>query len=1199
MSTTAQLLRQADALKANVSDSTKNVSETWVTRQKLEDLYKKLLLMDLEYALDKKVEQELWNNAFKNQINTLQAQTKDKQNPKRAEVQASLNLFLETASGFYLQLLQLICTTFKLDLPFRRKSSCYGIIKEKFPLRIKITQPKKSSCLYFCQHCLVHLGDIARYRQQIEQAQTFYWHAANLVPFNGQPYNQLAIVEAARGNKLTTVFYYIRSLAVRHPFPVAATNLEKLYSKIARDLSEYKGKLSVSEVVTAFLQFHAIVHLCTDFPKAAVLCEKLLSSLPAHITSQSFPSQVLIQMVAINIYAMHHIRRQLHTDTESMMDTHEELSRDEERGFELVFNFTIAVLELLLQYTPKQEQKIRDFFTLPVIKLIFDWLKLNPDNLNCTVIKASSLWSSFSKVLNNIQPYGSNKEGSVDTSKYQELPLPEDAELRCFQPIEKAHIGYSFSRVPSDGLPSEVEIQLRCERLLAHGTYISEEFPGLNLLTVHSVRTGKMQFNAPSSNTRISGNESPSTGTERKLVRQNVAIQAIIQRQNQSGADQKSQEKKTTPKQQVLSSPKGQTGSGKGLVDSTPKYLLGVPTSDPQFMKPGRQSSSTPQTGKPDKPASPANSSPLSGNISPGKLVLNPNKQQTGKSASVTFSIPPTCKAGAQSEGYQQVLAKPNSSVSNLQQKGRPGMPVDRMQLQQQQQQPRKNMSEVDVKEPHFMTSQQKQSVLPPDDVASVPALLPQDPLAELDFDLGKPPPWPSLQTDQQGPPQPFGMSSVDFMNKGPRHPMHKQSVYDPSYTSGQKVLQFQPRGMGMNQPLPDKGSMLGPQSLGIPPMSHGSFLPHQKQVAAGDRHHMTNLDEFGRRDLLAHMPAPLHQQRPQPCQTRPNYNQAQQFVNLPKHMPPGHVAHPIGSEQFIRQACPRSKLPTTLHGFSQAPGTERFQIRPPQIHQSLPSPTADKASSLHQHQSIPPPGGGGGPHQAYLGPTKQFPPPRENAAPFQKSGAFVKPEFETSPQECFSKFSIESDMAQDKGLIFHGLNTIFQGHAEGTPKPERGSVSVPSVAPVIGPEPDRSTERIVGVTPVHGLQPAGTYSLFSSSPWSVHISSTPDTKSLGSSPFSSQASSMRNSPEPASEGYQQEPKVAASAFDIGLKFNPMEDRWAVGKAHSVELQNIGPGHGPGPYFSNNLQSIWSAAGPSPLEKLLELQRQQRQTDPH
>ena len=41
------------------SEGGKGVADLWVTRQKLEDVYKRLLLIDLEYALDKKVEQDL------------------------------------------------------------------------------------------------------------------------------------------------------------------------------------------------------------------------------------------------------------------------------------------------------------------------------------------------------------------------------------------------------------------------------------------------------------------------------------------------------------------------------------------------------------------------------------------------------------------------------------------------------------------------------------------------------------------------------------------------------------------------------------------------------------------------------------------------------------------------------------------------------------------------------------------------------------------------------------------------------------------------------------------------------------------------------------------------------------------------------------------------------------------------------------
>lgn len=51
-----------------------------------------------------------------------------------------------------------------------------------------------------------------------------------LVPA-GQPYNQLAILASSKGDHLTTIFYYCRSIAVKFPFPAAATNLQKALTK--------------------------------------------------------------------------------------------------------------------------------------------------------------------------------------------------------------------------------------------------------------------------------------------------------------------------------------------------------------------------------------------------------------------------------------------------------------------------------------------------------------------------------------------------------------------------------------------------------------------------------------------------------------------------------------------------------------------------------------------------------------------------------------------------------------------------------------------------------------------------------------------------------------------------------------------------------------------------------------------------------
>jgi len=57
---------------------------------------------------------------------------------------------------------------------------------------------------------------------------------------SGQPYNQLAILCSSRSNKLAIAYYYIRSIAVRSPFPVAPTNLEKLYSKQVKECENTK-----------------------------------------------------------------------------------------------------------------------------------------------------------------------------------------------------------------------------------------------------------------------------------------------------------------------------------------------------------------------------------------------------------------------------------------------------------------------------------------------------------------------------------------------------------------------------------------------------------------------------------------------------------------------------------------------------------------------------------------------------------------------------------------------------------------------------------------------------------------------------------------------------------------------------------------------------------------------------------------------
>jgi len=138
----------------------------------LRHMYKSIILEDLDYALDKKVEQELWNLCFKIPVSRLQASsTPSPAVKKKPDVNNPLlSWFLESAAGFYLVLLQEICTQCNLDTNICKSNTKLGIFNGPTYPR----QPKNESCLYIIQHCLIHLGDLARYRKLLNEAEGYY-----------------------------------------------------------------------------------------------------------------------------------------------------------------------------------------------------------------------------------------------------------------------------------------------------------------------------------------------------------------------------------------------------------------------------------------------------------------------------------------------------------------------------------------------------------------------------------------------------------------------------------------------------------------------------------------------------------------------------------------------------------------------------------------------------------------------------------------------------------------------------------------------------------------------------------------------------------------------------------------------------------------------------------------------------------------
>ncbi|XP_037001565.2 nonsense-mediated mRNA decay factor SMG7 isoform X3 [Artibeus jamaicensis] len=465
-------IRQAEVLKADMTDSKLGPAEVWTSRQALQDLYQKMLVTDLEYALDKKVEQDLWNHAFKNQITTLQGQAKNRANPNRSEVQANLSLFLEAASGFYTQLLQELCTVFNVDLPCRVKSSQLGIISHRQTHTSAVVKPQSSSCSYICQHCLVHLGDIARYRNQTSQAESYYRHAAQLVPSNGQPYNQLAILASSKGDHLTTIFYYCRSIAVKFPFPAASTNLQKALSKALESRDEVKTKWGVSDFIKAFIKFHGHVYLSKSLEKLSPLREKLEEQFKRLLFQKAFNSQQLVHVTVINLFQLHHLR-----DFSNETEQHS-YSQDEQLCWTQLLALFMSFLGILCKcpLQNKSQEESYNAYPLPAVKVSMDWLRLRPRVFQEAVVdERQYIWPWLISLLNSFHPH------EEDLSSTNATPLPEEFELQGFLALRPSFRNLDFSK-GHQGITGDKEgqqRQIRQQRLISIGKWIADNQPRL------------------------------------------------------------------------------------------------------------------------------------------------------------------------------------------------------------------------------------------------------------------------------------------------------------------------------------------------------------------------------------------------------------------------------------------------------------------------------------------------------------------------------------------------------------------------------------------------------------------------------------------------------------------------------------------------------------------------------------------------
>jgi hypothetical protein len=396
---------------------------------------------------------------FKIQINNLQSQIKDKKNTKRNEAQANLNFFLEATRGFYTKLLQDIVFTYKIDLPFCHRptylSSSYFDNQLDYHSNEKT---KDKQLMYICQHILTHLGDISRYSSMFDQAKCYYLHAIRLVSYLGQPYNQIGILfETSRINQLSTVFYYIRSIAVKYTFPLAATNLENFLNKLTEfPLTRYpeSGKLTHKDYIQLFLQINALIYTSAQLSKIQSFLNIFKQTAVSNSLSfEKLDSSYLCQMMSVLFFMLNR--------TQDNVDL-----------YQITFSLLVCLIEQCVIVASSSSSSVssnfnENSFMLPGFYLAFSYIeylysiKKIPNEFCIN-------WSNILQILNSFEIHSSllSEATSIYTIR-NDYPLEEERNLDSFMPLKDILCKLNFRKYTNkNGLNEMDELLLRKLRLI-------------------------------------------------------------------------------------------------------------------------------------------------------------------------------------------------------------------------------------------------------------------------------------------------------------------------------------------------------------------------------------------------------------------------------------------------------------------------------------------------------------------------------------------------------------------------------------------------------------------------------------------------------------------------------------------------------------------------------------------------------------
>lgn len=480
---------------------------------------------------------------------------------EQAKISTNFYAFLEASAGFYSGLLSKMRAKYGFSMDYASLSA----VNEEGDASQGLTLPSRTNLTAF--RILIRLGDLARYQRDAlgvndadwSASWTYYLDAQKVMPEQGMPYNQLAVLCTYAHDTIGALFYYSQSLSLPVPSETGKSNIEVLmrdaslanyvaakrkYSetaripKKARTLGEglEAGSApapvqanSLGELWTVFAQGFLAIHNSSDAKSLEEAVRErdniladfemlvgqdwIVNNPPSAVPGPSSPfSSTFLQLMLYNIFACWYVTSQ----SQKAAPAAREVASDRAR---ILYHFALSMLSIIIERAVSDlnasqndaASSVGGTVLLPAIATFLEWTVLTAPHLvfdandSADQILYDKLKYSIKSLLDVTLPI---IDAAATSSKWQSLsvfaPLPEDLLLHPCLPLAESHESVDFTLKCYSGHNALVR---RCLKIYNFASLVNH-----NPLLLSSTNTGatdsQAQYSANTHSTLLTAQHS-------------------------------------------------------------------------------------------------------------------------------------------------------------------------------------------------------------------------------------------------------------------------------------------------------------------------------------------------------------------------------------------------------------------------------------------------------------------------------------------------------------------------------------------------------------------------------------------------------------------------------------------------------------------------------------------------------------------